>query len=351
MGSRILPERQIAPEELDRYLALGYRVAGQAVYTSEYIKLGKREMVSVLPTRLPLTGTSMGRHLRKCKRRNDKRFKAIIGPARLDMREEHFLNMAYFNEKPDKAVEDLSFHILGRRIVTPLIRTWQTRVYDGEHLVATSYFDLGLDSAYSKQGIYDPEYHKHSLGMYTLLLEIDFCRWAGKKWFYPGYVGVETDIFDYKLRLSNSMSYFDFRLQKWLPISNKADLPKPLEEMRSALHKLCAILKERGVECGVKKYNYGDIRYSLRSSADKFVDGPYVLDIGGVKKPTVVTYELTGTHPFGLLELEHRYSGREHPNFLGSADTYMHIARINQRLHYSDNAEAMAAFVLQFLGR
>ncbi|MEL6805721.1 MAG: GNAT family N-acetyltransferase, partial [Bacteroidota bacterium] len=301
MGSRILPERQLPPEQLDHYLALGYRVAGQAIYTSEYIKLGLDSLVSVLPTRLPLSDLSLSRNLRKCKRKNQARFTASVGPARLDMHEEQVLNRRYLYEKPEKAVQDLGFHVFGRRVIAPLLRTWQTRVYDGKRLVATSYFDLGMEGAYSKQGIYDPAYSKYSLGLYTLILEMEFCRWAGKRWFYPGYIGVETDLFDYKLKLSDTMSYFDFRSQQWLPFAGKENLPKPLEDMQNKLEELSRYLATMGIPSRVRRYLYGDVRYSLRLEADHYLDGPYLLELLVGARPMVVTYELTGTHPFGLL--------------------------------------------------
>lgn len=351
MPSSIQFERPISPAELDHYLARGYRVAGQAIYTSEYIKLGQDRLVSVLPLRLGLDRHTFGKNLRKCKRKNDRKFRAVIGPAGTEMEAEYALNRRYMELKPEKGIEDFSYHVLGQRLMSKLIPTWQVRVYDGDRLVATSYFDLGEEGAYSKQGIYDPDYEGYSLGFYTMLLEIDFCKWSGRKWYYPGYIGVETTEFDYKLRLG-AMQYFDFREQRWRPFERTAIKLAPLAKMRKELEVLKEILTAQGVESEVLRYLYGDVRYSTRMEPGQYLDGPFILLLSNQSrsyKELVVTYELVGKYPFGLVEPERSFSALRHPKFFAATDTYDYISKAKRNLHYSPSAERMAMFILNLL--
>ncbi|MEM8582610.1 MAG: hypothetical protein AAGF87_00005, partial [Bacteroidota bacterium] len=120
-------------------------------------------------------------------------------------------------------------------------------------------------------------------------------------------------------------------------------------DMQAKLELLCGLLAGLGIPSRLRRYLYGDVRYSLRLEADHYLDGPYLLELLVGARPMVVTYELTGTHPFGLLELEHRYAAQEHPKYLMAQDTYDHVSRIRQRLHYSAEAKNMAVFIRQIL--
>ena len=352
MPSLIHHEQYVSPAGLDSFLSLGYRIAGQAVYTSEYIKLKEDQLVSVLPLRLNLENHKPRKNQRKSKRKNDARFRTLIGPASQELVEEKALNQRYKEVHPEKVIDELSYHVKGRQRNERLIRTWQTKVYDGDKLVATSFFDLGYTSAYSKQGIYDPAYAKWGLGIYTMLLEIEFCQWSGRSWYYPGYVGVEIPDFDYKLRLGQ-MEYFDFRTQSWQLYNDSVKQLAPLRVMEQELRKLSQLLEERGVKNRFLRYYYGDVRYAMRMAPDKYLDGPFLLIIEGFGDSQdielAVTYELVGEYPFGLAEIERSFSAAMHPRPVFREDTYDHVSRTRRKLHFSRSAEEMCVFIRQLM--
>ena len=74
-------------------------------------------------------------------------------------------------------------------------------VYDGAELIAASYIDVGDRSMASILCIYSQKYKKYSLGIYTMLLEIDLAKRLGLDYYYPGYVLDQPSAFDYKLLL------------------------------------------------------------------------------------------------------------------------------------------------------
>ncbi|MBN8419564.1 MAG: GNAT family N-acetyltransferase [Verrucomicrobia bacterium] len=92
------------------------------------------------------------------------------------------------------------------------------RVFDGPSLIAASFFDLGQQSASSVYGIFEPDHSKRSLGTFTLLQEIDFCRAAGLRWLYTGYATREPSVYDYKKQFRGT-EYLNWSAGEWLPLS------------------------------------------------------------------------------------------------------------------------------------
>jgi arginine-tRNA-protein transferase len=71
-------------------------------------------------------------------------------------------------------------------------------VFDGSELVALSYLDLGERATSSVYGMFEPAHSRRSLGIYTMLLEIEFSRRRGCAFYYPGYATREPSAYDYK---------------------------------------------------------------------------------------------------------------------------------------------------------
>ena len=91
------------------------------------------------------------------------------------------------------------------------------RVFDGPSLIAASFFDIGQHSASSVYGLFEPECSKRSLGIFTLLLEIQHCRAAGLRHLYSGYATREPSVYDYKKQF-RSTEYLDWTAGEWRPL-------------------------------------------------------------------------------------------------------------------------------------
>jgi len=83
------------------------------------------------------------------------------------------------------------------------------------HLAAVSYYDVDAVSTSSVYGMFDPDFSDRSLGIFTLLKEIECSILAGKKWHYLGYATLEPGIYDYKKRFSALQGY-DWNRERWL---------------------------------------------------------------------------------------------------------------------------------------
>lgn len=91
------------------------------------------------------------------------------------------------------------------------------RVFDGPRLIAASFLDVGQHAASSVYGLFEPEHSRRSLGILTLLLEIQHCRTAGLRHLYSGYATREPSVYDYKKQF-RSTEYLDWTQGEWLPL-------------------------------------------------------------------------------------------------------------------------------------
>lgn len=161
---------------------------------------------SVVNIRASLQYYTMSKSFRKILSQNKKRFSHVI---RKITPIDHPKERLYQQQKDrfDIFVMD-SLQIFLYDHADPaqcIFNTYEVCVYDGDKLVAVSFFDLGIQSVASILGLHDADYQKYSLGTYTLLLEIEFAKEKGFTCFYPGYILLsEKGIsFEYKLRLDN----------------------------------------------------------------------------------------------------------------------------------------------------
>lgn len=232
---------EISPTELDRRLARGWFRSGPVIFRAALLHVDDRLRQLVhLRVRLDLDDPSRSR--RRLLRRNRDRFRCTVGPAQID--EER---IALYEQTRERFIglvpSDLAGLALGE--LPGVFDTREVCVFDGDALVAVSYFDLGKRSVASILGLHDPRYARHSLGIYTMLEEMDFARQTGARWYYPGYVIPDLPGFDYKLRLGPTQ-YLD-RRGRWRarvhPPTNTPDADRATRR----LNEVQAALGSRGV--------------------------------------------------------------------------------------------------------
>lgn len=297
MATIILHPSEFTKAQLDQYLAAGWRATGQSVYNSSYLLLDSGEVIDVLPMRLTLEGHEFNKRLRKRIRQNLKRFRVEYGPASEIDEAKNKVNARYMERNPNKSLVNIEYHLLGN-YWRQVLDTWETRIYDGSELIAFSYFDLGDNSAYSKAGIYNPDYAECSLGLFTMALEIQFCKRIGKTYFYPGYASDTMPLFDYKRRIGQ-LNFFDNRSQQWLIHGDHPILQQPLKVVQQKLEQLAESLREEEVYCKLFVYPYMDLRYRSEGPS-AYLDAPMLLYL---EQQSARTY-LVATYDFA----EDKYS-------------------------------------------
>lgn len=241
---------ELNPAHLDAYLERGWYRMGQSIFTTHFLCFGK-DFFSAVWVRLPLEGFQFGKRQAKLLRKNCAQFRCVFRPAVLDREKEELYQM-YHQHFPGMLAPSLRDSLLDGEPYS-IYRTMECAVYDGEKLVAASFFDLGEQSLSSIQGIYHPDYSKHSLGFFTMLMEIRFGLENGYLYFYPGYIVPGYSRFDYKLRIGE-VEYLSLQTDEWLPYRELPETEIPIHKMTERLNTLSSLLDQRRIPHRILHY-------------------------------------------------------------------------------------------------
>ena len=206
----------LSPKDLDNYLQRGWFRMVQTVFTCQFLFF-ENAIFSTIWIRRSLKALSFSKSQRKILKKNKAQFRFEFGPLELNREKEKLFH------KYRKSFKGSTYLSLSSSLFEPfelakvLFNSYECRVFDGDKLIALSIFDLGEKSVASIIGIYDPAYSKYSLGLFTMLLEMEFGRDTGFEHYYPGYIIPPNTRFNYKLRIGNS-EFLDQESKQWLPI-------------------------------------------------------------------------------------------------------------------------------------
>ena len=220
--------------ELDRYLDSGWYRMGQIIFTCHFLFF-ENNLYSPIWIRLPLSGYNFRKSLRKIKRQVEQQFRVEVRPGIIDPFKENVYQKYRHSFRGDLAptlLESLQdngpFNIYNSMCV---------EVFHGKKLVAFSFFDVGEKSLASIQGVYDPAYSDHSLGFYTMLVEIQYGLDHGFVYYYPGYIVPGFSRFDYKLRVGKKeeIEFYDLKSRTWLNFTSFSKENIPVEVLSQKL--------------------------------------------------------------------------------------------------------------------
>ncbi len=213
------PKSLIDPELLDDYLERGWFRSGNMLYRST-ITFFQDEIYAVVRTRLPLRGFHFKKRLRKMLHRNNRLFEVRIVKSVIDEDKEQ-LYRQHQNRFDGYVPRTLKEYLL-EGSEESVFDSYEVQIYDGGKLIGVSFFDMGTEGTASILGLYDQTYSKYSLGIYTMLKEVEYSQQTGRKYFYPGYILIGNSRFDYKLRLGDTMEYYRNK-GVWRPIPELKD--------------------------------------------------------------------------------------------------------------------------------
>lgn len=98
--------------------------------------------------------------------------------------------------------------------------TYAIEIRDDNKLIAVGIFDNGEQSIAGIMNFYHPDYHKHSLGKYLMLLKINHAQQQKKTYYYPGYLASKYTKFNYKLFACKAATeVFDAYRDQWYPFA------------------------------------------------------------------------------------------------------------------------------------
>ena len=225
-------------KELDDYLAKGWYRSGQIIFTTHLIRF-ENDIYSPVWTRLGLKGFQFKKRLRKLLRQNKQRFRTEYGPFQITPETEKLyqLHSKRFSGFPPTSLEN---YLLDKRKHN-YFETIEARLYDeDEQLAGISYFDVGEKSLTSILALFHPKYEKYSLGIYTLLLEIEYAMERDMDYHYSGYIVPDYPKFDYKKKVG-PLDFYDLYDKQWKPLGflNIHNLPSYILKEKILLMQFC----------------------------------------------------------------------------------------------------------------
>ena len=243
------PDR-ILPSELDHRLAQGWFRIGDSLFTCKAVWF-EGVPRSALWIRLDLGTYSWRKSQRKLLNRIHRRYRVELGNLELNG-EKRELYARYRTRVSGTRAERLEA-VLGGIRGQSLFDTREIRIFDGERLVAFSWFDVGDHSAESILGVYDPECAADSLGYVSMLLEIQALQEMGFAFYYPGYVLPGAPEMDYKLRLGE-IEYWDPDKWTWRPKEESDRILHVVEHSQRLLLEVAAWLNGANIQAKMVAY-------------------------------------------------------------------------------------------------
>ncbi|PWJ44676.1 hypothetical protein [Sediminitomix flava] len=204
----------ITPKDLDDFLASGGTRDGGYLNRLEIVYYDN-QLCTIIPLRINIAEFEFSKSQRKLLRRNDKKYKTIIRSAVINKEKEALYQQHKVRFKDFQSDSILWFFespIDGFKL--PIDTQELVLLNEDKELIACSFFDKGLTSMYSILGLYDQSYHRDSLGIYTMLKEIEYAQKNGLKYYYIGYVFDRPSLFDYKLNFTGVKGYL-WKEDKW----------------------------------------------------------------------------------------------------------------------------------------
>lgn len=248
------PER-LSPEQLDAYLAKGWFRMGQSLFTTNFLRFNE-QFYSAIWLRIALEGFELSKTQQKLKKLNAK-FQVRINRASITPEKEALFAKYRASIRFD-ASPSLPY-LLYNDSSRDIFDSYEVCVYDDQKLIAAGYFDLGKTTSMGISCFYDPDYKKHSLGKYLMLLKIEYAKQQGLAYFYPGYFAPGYPLFDYKLDLAKSgVTYLDLVTNEWKDMQEFEVSNTPLNRMRVNMNQLAELLTAAGVEHSIWDYGYYD---------------------------------------------------------------------------------------------
>ncbi|GAB3688842.1 hypothetical protein GCM10027592_04410 [Spirosoma flavus] len=188
----------------------------QNIFTCQYL-LFEDKVCSVHWLRLVLDNVYYGPKQQRLLRANEK-FSVAIKPFALTD-ELNALYSVYRNAINFDAPESIDSCLLNGS-KTNVFDTLMVEIRDEGKLIAVGIFDNGLNTIAGIMNFYDPDYRKHSLGKFLMLMKINYARHQKKVYYYPGYLANKYPKFDYKLfPCEAATEVLDDNTGIWLPFS------------------------------------------------------------------------------------------------------------------------------------
>ena len=204
----------VPAEAMDRLWASGWRHFGRYFFRYSSQQASSGELQKVTPLRIRLCAWEPTKSQRRILRRNaDLRIEVVPVQVDGEVRAMFERHRRRFRENVPEGLENF----LGEEPERGPCVCLAVHVFEGERRIAVSFLDVGRLAGSSVYALFEPEEARRSLGIFTMLQEIAFCRDAGFEFLYPGYATQESSAYDYKKQF-RAMEWLAFETGEWRPL-------------------------------------------------------------------------------------------------------------------------------------
>ena len=193
----------VPPTDLDNHLANGWRHFGTHFFRYN-LAVYSGEIRRVIPLRICLSNFSLSKSQSRILRKNAD-LRCEIRPIQITAAVEYLFERHKLRFKQN-APDSLRTFLSAEPAVKPC-EGLELGVYDNEKLVATSFFDVGRTALSGIYAIFDPDESHRSLGIFTMLKEIEFALEGGSEFYYQGYCYSGESFYDYKKRFRGTEGF------------------------------------------------------------------------------------------------------------------------------------------------
>ena len=193
---------RVTPLQLDSLLASGWRHFGTHFFRYS-LGIYESGIRLVIPLRIRLASFSTSKSQRRVLRQNhDTSFE--ICP--IEITDESVALFEKHKRRFKFGVPDSIYDFISGRPDDPC-ETMELDIRLDGQLIAVSYLDVGAASVSAVYGMFDPDFSSRSLGIFTMLKEIEFAIENGKEFYYQGYAYEGASFYDYKKRFRGTESF------------------------------------------------------------------------------------------------------------------------------------------------
>jgi arginine-tRNA-protein transferase len=193
----------VRPEQMEMLWADAWRHFGTHFFRYN-LGVYRDEVRQVLPLRIRLTDFSLSKNQRRVLRTNDD---LNVSVRSIDIDDETERLFHRHKQRFDHGIPDSIYNFLSHEPATSPCEANEICVMSGDTLVAVSYFGIGERATSGIYAMFEPIMAARSLGIFTLLKEIEYSLEQGKEFYYLGYSYEGESFYDYKKRFRGTEVY------------------------------------------------------------------------------------------------------------------------------------------------
>lgn len=188
-----MPTGRVSPTTFDTLLSEGDRRSGPVFYRPSCPGCTACEALRVHVPRFTPTRSQRRAWTKNNTTLRVERRRPAVTPRHLELYDRHAHERGLaLHEGPTTEQEYQSF------LVNTCVDTWEIQYLSGNKLIAVSLVDLGRNAMSSVYHFFDPDESWRSLGVYSVLKEIELCAALNIEWYYLGLYVSECDHLNYK---------------------------------------------------------------------------------------------------------------------------------------------------------